>query len=77
LARELLGVEAYEAGKLDRARQEFAYIETQIDAPQGVQQRAQRYLQVLGPEPAGAAAPNPPAPAPTTQGPKAASGEKQ
>ncbi len=56
LARELLGVEAYEAGQLERARAEFSYLETAFDAPQGVRERAQRFLAVLGPAPEAAAA---------------------
>ena len=51
LARELLGVEAYEAGQVDRARTEFTYLETAFDAPSGVRQRAASFLTVLGPAP--------------------------
>ncbi|MBT9446914.1 MAG: tetratricopeptide repeat protein [Hyphomonadaceae bacterium] len=51
LGRELLGVEAYEAGQLDRARTEFSYLETAFDAPQGVRERAQQFLAVIGPAP--------------------------
>ncbi len=61
LARELIGVEAYEAGMLDRARSEFAYLETALDAPSGVRQRAQSFITVLGPV---APAPAIPTPAP-------------
>lgn len=62
LARELLGVEAYEAGQNERARTEFTYLESAFDAPQGVRNRASRYLSVLGPAPETAA---PAAPAKT------------
>lgn len=51
LARELIGVEAYEAGQAERARTEFTYLESAFDAPQGVRDRASRYLSVLGPAP--------------------------
>lgn len=71
LGRELLAVEAFEAGKPDRARTEFDYLATAFDAPQGVRERAQRYLAVVGPAPeattpeatAPAATPAPAAPA--------------
>ena len=56
LARELVGVKAYEAGQPERARTEFTYLETALDAPDGVRQRASSFLSVLGP------APEPPAP---------------
>ena len=62
LARELIGVEAYEAGQNERARTEFTYLESAFDAPQGVRGRASRYLSVLGPAPETAA---PAAPAKT------------
>lgn len=55
LGRELLGVEAYEAGQIERARTEFSYLETAFDAPEGVRERAQRFLAVLGPAPEAAA----------------------
>jgi hypothetical protein len=66
LGRELLGVEAYEAGQFERARIEFSYLDTAFDAPEGVRQRAQRFLAVLGPAPE-AAAQTPAAPAATTK----------
>jgi hypothetical protein len=59
LARELIGVEAYEAGQTERARTEFTYLDAAFDAPQGVRERAQRFLAVLGP--AGEAQAAPPA----------------
>lgn len=55
LGRELLGVEAYEAGDTTRARAEFIYLDSAFDAPQGVRERAQRFLAVLGPAPDAAA----------------------
>lgn len=65
LARELVGVKAYEAGQPERARTEFTYLETSLDAPEGVRQRAQSFLSVLGPAPEpAAAAPAAPAAAP-------------
>lgn len=59
LARELLAIEAFEAGKTERARTEFDYLATALDAPDGVRERAQRYSAVLGPPPAEASAPSP------------------
>lgn len=70
LARELLGVEAYEAGQTERARQEFSYLEAALEAPSGVRTRAQSFLALLGPPPAAAAPASAPAPA-------AQSGEKK
>lgn len=69
LARELIGVEAYEAGDYTRARTEFAYLDAAFDAPQGVRQRAQRFLAVLGPA---AESETPAASAPAAQTPAAA-----
>ena len=66
LARELIGVEAYEAGDYTRARTEFTYLDAAFDAPQGVRQRAQRFLAVLGPAPEGETK-TPAAPAADTQ----------
>lgn len=51
LGRELLAVEAFEADKPERARTEFDYLATAFDAPQGVRERAQRFMAVLGPAP--------------------------
>lgn len=59
LARELLAIEAFEAGKSDRARAEFDYLATAFDAPQGVRERAQRYSAVIGPAPDAAAEQSP------------------
>lgn len=74
LARELLGVEAYEADQLERARTEFAYLDTAFDAPQGVRERAQRFLAVIGPAPEAAATP-PAAPASVASGAEKKTGE--
>ncbi len=71
LARELLAVEAYEANLPERSRQEFTYLETAFEAPEGVRQRAGSFLQVLGPAPVSAAAGEPAsAPAPVKTGEK-------
>lgn len=63
LARELLGVEAWEAGNLDLARETLQNLTLAFDAPEAVQQRAQVALSVIGPAPEtsadGAAAPAP------------------
>lgn len=61
LARELYGMEAMEAGKDDVARDQFTAVTLTLDAPEGVRQRAQAALALLGPKPAAAAAPAPPA----------------
>jgi hypothetical protein len=54
LARELLAVEAWEAGHNDIARDTLENLTLAFDAPQGVQQRAQMALSVIGPAPAAA-----------------------
>ncbi|MEZ6023311.1 MAG: tetratricopeptide repeat protein [Hyphomonadaceae bacterium] len=51
LARELLAVEAWEAGEMDLARSTFENLQLAFDAPQAVQQRAARALAVIGPAP--------------------------
>ena len=51
LARELLGIEAWEAGNLDVARENLEAVTLAFDAPQSVQQRAQVALAVIGPAP--------------------------
>jgi hypothetical protein len=71
LARELLGVEAYEAGQTERARAEFSYLETAFDAPEGVRERAQRFLAVIGPAPEAAVQ------APAAPGAEKKTGEKK
>lgn len=63
LARELLAIEAWEAGELDLARDTLENLTLAFDAPEGVRQRAQLALSVIGPAPAtsadGANAPAP------------------
>jgi hypothetical protein len=49
LARELLGVEAWEAGQFDLARETFENLRLAFEAPDSVRQRAQMALTVLGP----------------------------
>jgi hypothetical protein len=48
-ARELLGVEAWEAGRFDLARQTFQSLSDAFQTPETVRQRAQLALAVLGP----------------------------
>ncbi|HET9231247.1 MAG TPA: tetratricopeptide repeat protein [Vitreimonas sp.] len=64
LARELLGIEAWEAGNLELARETLQNLTLAFDAPEAVQQRAQVALSVIGPAPATPAdgAANAPAP---------------
>jgi hypothetical protein len=52
LARELLGIEAWEAGNTDLARETLQNLTLAFDAPEAVQQRAQVALSVIGPAPA-------------------------
>lgn len=59
LARELLGVEAWEAGETALARETFEALSLAFDAPEAVQQRAQLALAVLGPAPVAATPPAP------------------
>jgi len=74
LARELLGVEAWEAGELTLARETLENLTLAFDAPESVRQRAQVALSVIGPAPAAtgatsaspAAAPASPAAAPAS-----------
>lgn len=65
LARELLAVEAWEAGQNDIAREQLQNLSLAFDAPQAVQQRAQLALSVVGPAPAAQADGAHPAPAPS------------
>lgn len=51
LAQELLGVEAWEAGQLDVARDTLENIRLAFDAPEAVRQRAELALAVIGPAP--------------------------
>jgi hypothetical protein len=64
LARELLAIEAWEAGQPDIARDQLQNLTLAFDAPEGVRQRAQVALNVVGPAPAPAAQRATPAPAP-------------
>lgn len=52
LARELLAVEAWEAGETDLARDTLENLSLAFDAPEAVRQRAQVFLSVIGPAPA-------------------------
>lgn len=61
MAKELLAIEAWEAGDTTLARDTLQNLSLAFDAPQSVQQRAEAALQVLGPAPAAPAA----APAPS------------
>jgi len=49
LARELLGVEAWEAGQLDLARSTLEGLTLAFDAPEAVRSRAEIALSVIGP----------------------------
>lgn len=49
LARELLGIEAWEAGQTDLARQTLQGLTLAFNAPNGVRERAQVALEVIGP----------------------------
>ncbi len=64
LARELLAIEAWEAGELDVARDNLENLTLAFAAPEAVRARAQLALSVLGPAPEtpAAGAPNTPAP---------------
>jgi hypothetical protein len=63
LAKELLAIEAWEAGQNDIARDTLENLSLAFDAPEPVRQRAQLALSVIGPAPAtpadGARAPAP------------------
>jgi hypothetical protein len=52
LARELLAIEAWEAGHNDIARETLENLTLAFDAPESVRQRAQVALSVIGPAPA-------------------------
>jgi hypothetical protein len=60
LAQELLGVEAWEAGELEIARDTLENIGLAFDAPEAVRRRAELALAVIGPAPAAAAPANQP-----------------
>jgi hypothetical protein len=64
LARELLAIEAWEAGQNDIARSQLENLTLAFDAPEAVQQRAQLALSVLGPAPATSTPADGAAPAP-------------
>lgn len=51
LARELLAIQAWKAGDADLARDTLQNLSLALDAPEGVRQRAQVALTVLGPAP--------------------------
>lgn len=59
MARELLGVEAWEAGQTDLARTTLEGLSLALDAPQAVQERARIALSVIGPAEAPAPTPAP------------------
>ncbi|HRK63864.1 MAG TPA: tetratricopeptide repeat protein [Terricaulis sp.] len=63
MARELLGIEAWEAGQTDLARSTLEGLSLALDAPQTVQERARIALSVIGPVEAPAAPATTPAPA--------------
>ncbi|VAV87358.1 hypothetical protein MNBD_ALPHA06-154 [hydrothermal vent metagenome] len=51
LAREMIASKAMQDGDLERAREEYNFLSLSLDAPSGVQQRAQIALALLGPAP--------------------------
>lgn len=59
MARELLGIEAWEAGQMDLARSTLEGLSLALDAPAAVQERAQIALSVIGPPAEAPAAPTP------------------
>lgn len=65
LARELLAIEAWEAGQNDLARDTLENLSLAFEAPDGVRQRAQVALSVIGPAPAASADGANDAPAPS------------
>lgn len=65
LARELLAIEAWEAGDLDLARETLENLTLAFDAPEAVRQRAQVALSVVGPAPTPTSADGANAPAPS------------
>lgn len=65
LARELLAIEAWEAGQHDIARDTLENLSLAFEAPDGVRQRAQVALSVIGPAPATSADGATTAPAPS------------
>jgi hypothetical protein len=65
LARELLAIEAWEAGETELARTTLENLQLAFEAPQAVQERARTALAVIGPAPEAAATDAPTAPAPS------------
>jgi len=51
MAREMIAAKAMSTGDLRRARTEYTLLSFALDAPAGVQQRANMALSLLGPEP--------------------------
>ncbi|MGE0044129.1 MAG: tetratricopeptide repeat protein [Hyphomonadaceae bacterium] len=76
LARELLAVEAWEAGQFDLARQTYEELNLAFDAPEAMRQRASLALQIIGHAPH-ADADETPAAAGQTNAPAAPQGEKE
>jgi hypothetical protein len=70
LARELIGVEAFEAGDMARARSEFGYLQAAPDAPPEIKQRVARFAALIPTEQAPAAAAASPTPAAADTGDK-------
>lgn len=64
LAKELLAVEAWEAGETNLARETLEQLTLAFEAPDSLRQRAQIALSVLGPAPAAPETPADGAPAP-------------
>lgn len=64
LARELLAIEAWEAGDMNLARDTLQNLTLAFDAPQSVRERAQVALSVIGPAPAASTAGDAQAPTP-------------
>jgi hypothetical protein len=63
LARELYGAEAFEAGDLKKAREQFTILASAIEAPEGVRGRARRAQAVIGTAESAGSAAKPAAPA--------------
>lgn len=61
-ARELRALQAYDAGQIEKAREDFEFLSLALDAPQSLRGRAQSALSVMGPAPQGAAPADAPAP---------------
>lgn len=69
-ARELLGMEALEAGEPEKAREQFDFLTLALEAPEGVRERAGVALAVIGPKPQAATAEPADAPAAPAAGEK-------